>query len=144
MGLVERAWLAVVSGDHTREAMLGGFVQLNHGKRHGVARLRRGDGFAIYSPTERYQDKQPLRMFTALGVVADDEPYLAEPMSMGERGTVRPWRRRIDFLDVRRVSPKDIDLELTSTPHWGYQLRRGLVPLEPGDFGELRRVMSIS
>ncbi|MEU8227560.1 hypothetical protein [Kribbella sp. NPDC048915] len=142
--MTERAWVAVVSAEHTERAVAGGFVQLNHGKRYGVARLQRGDGFAIYSPTERYLGKQPLRMFTALGFVADDAPHQAEPMSMGARGIVRPWRRRIAFLDVRRVSVQDVDLELTRAPNWGYQLRRGLVPLEPNDFEKLQSVMSIS
>jgi hypothetical protein len=140
---LQRAWLGVVSADHTQRAVEGGFIQLNHGKRYGVARLRAGDGFAIYSPTERYRDKQPLRAFTALGVVADEAPYQAEPMSMGARGTIEPWRRRIEFLPVRRVTLRDVDLKLTQGPNWGYQLRRGLVPLSPDDFEALREVMSI-
>ena len=93
----ERAWLGVVSAEHARRAAAGGFIQLNHGKRPGVARLRLGDGFVIYSPTDQYGEKTPLRAFTALGVVADAEPYQAEPMSMGAHGIVRPWRRRVDF-----------------------------------------------
>ena len=143
MNDLNRAWLGVVSADHTRRAVDGGFIQLNHGKRYGVARLRQGDGFAIYSPTERYGEKTPLRAFTALGVVADEAPYQAEPMSMGARGTIEPWRRRIEFLPVRRAVLRDLDLELTRAPNWGYQLRRGLVPLAPEDFAALREVMSI-
>ncbi|TDO58186.1 EVE domain-containing protein [Kribbella sp. VKM Ac-2571] len=144
MNDLNRAWLGVVSADHTRRAVEGGFIQLNHGKRYGVARLREGDGFVIYSPTERYGSKEPLRAFTALGVVADTAPYQAEPMSMGARGTVQPWRRRIEFLPVHRAALREVDLKLTQAPNWGYQLRRGLVPLEPDDFETLREVMSIS
>ncbi|WP_427885628.1 EVE domain-containing protein [Kribbella sp. GL6] len=142
MNDMQRAWLGVVSADHTQRAVQGGFIQLNHGKRYGVARLRRGDGFAIYSPTEQYREKQPLRAFTALGVVADDAPYQAEPMSMGERGTIQPWRRRIEFLPVHRAMLRDVDLELTRRPNWGYQLRRGLVPLEVADFEALLSTMA--
>jgi EVE domain-containing protein len=143
MNDLNRAWLGVVSADHTRRAVDGGFIQLNHGKRYGVARLRKGDGFVIYSPTERYGEKTPLRAFTALGVVADDAPYQAEPMSMGARGTIEPWRRRIEFLPVRRAALRDLDLKLTRQANWGYQLRRGLVPLDPDDFAVLREAMSI-
>jgi hypothetical protein len=143
MNEIQRAWLGVVSADHTQRAVDGGFIQLNHGKRSGVARLRLGDGFVIYSPTQRYGEKSPLRAFTALGVVADEAPYQAQPMSMGARGTIAPWRRRIEFLPVRRAALHDVDLHLTRQPNWGYQLRRGLVPLEPGDFETLREVMSI-
>ncbi|MFD7159863.1 EVE domain-containing protein [Kribbella sp. NPDC059898] len=142
MNEMQRAWLGVVSADHTQRAVQGGFIQLNHGKRYGVARLRRGDGFAIYSPTEQYREKQPLRAFTALGVVADDAPYQAEPMSMGERGTVQPWRRRIEFLPVHRAMLRDVDLQLTRPANWGYQLRRGLVPLTVLDFEALRALMA--
>ncbi|MFD3405623.1 EVE domain-containing protein [Kribbella sp. NPDC058693] len=140
---LQRAWLGVVSADHTQRAVEGGFIQLNHGKRYGVARLRQGDGFVIYSPTEHYREKRPLRAFTALGVVADEAPYQAEPMSMGERGIVQPWRRRIEFLPVHRADVHEVELELTRRPNWGYQLRRGLVPLEPEDFEALREAMSI-
>ena len=143
MNDLNRAWLGVVSADHTQRAVEGGFIQLNHGKRYGVARLREGDGFVIYSPTERYGEKQPLRAFTALGVVADDAPYQAEPMSMGARGTIAPWRRRIEFLPVRRAALRDLELKLTRAANWGYQLRRGLVPLDPDDFAVLREAMSI-
>lgn len=142
MNNLQRAWLGVISADHTRRAVEGGFIQLNHGMRYGVARLRQGDGFAIYSPTERYGEKSPLRAFTALGVVADEAPYQAEPMSMGARGTVEPWRRRIEFLPVHRAPLREVDLKLTQAPNWGYQLRRGLVPLDPEDFETLREFMT--
>ena len=141
---MQRAWLGVISADHTQRAVEGGFIQLNHGKRYGVARLHAGDGFAIYSPTEQYREKRPLRAFTALGVVADEAPYQAEPMSMGDRGIVQPWRRRIEFLPVHRADLRAVELRLTQQPNWGYQLRRGLVPLEPEDFEALRSAMSIS
>jgi hypothetical protein len=139
----QRAWLGVVSAEHARIAVLQSFIQLNHGKRPGVARLREGDGFVIYSPTDRFGDKTPLRAFTALGIVADAEPYLAEPMSMGARGTIRPWRRRIDFLPVHPAPLREVELELTRQPNWGYQLRRGLVPLSVEDFETLRAAMSV-
>lgn len=138
---IRRAWLGVVSAEHAQRGVEGGFIQLNHGKRPGVARLREGDGFAIYSPTDRYREKTPLRAFTALGIVADAEPYLAEPMDMGTHGTVRPWRRRVEFFSVDPVPVRDLDLLLTQAPNWGYQLRRGLVSLPVEDFETLRAAM---
>ena len=139
----ERAWLGVVSAEHARRATEGGFIQLNHGKRYGVARLGTGDGFVIYSPTARLGEKTPLRAFTALGIIADTEPYQADPMSMGRHGTVRPWRRRVAFDDVEPAALADLtaELALTQHPNWGYQLRRGLVPLTPEDFQLLRNAM---
>ena len=136
------AWLGVVSAEHARIAAEHGFIQLNHGKRYNLQRLGGGDGFVIYSPTERFGDKTPLRAFTALGIVADEEPYLAEVMSMGARGNIRPWRRRVDFLPVRPAALRDVRLQLTQEPNWGYQLRRGLVSLPAEDFAVLRSVMT--
>jgi hypothetical protein len=141
----QNAWLGVVSAEHSRYAIEHGIIQLNHGKRSNVARMRRGDGFVYYSPTERMGDKTPLRAFTALGVIADDEPYLAdEVMHMGAAGAVRPWRRRIDYL---RTHPADLrgvagDLALTRKPNWGYGLRLGLVALAVDDFEVLRAAMT--
>src|SRR3954447_6878288 len=139
----QQAWLGVISAEHAQRAVDGGFIQLNHGKRYGVARLRKGDGLAIYSPTERLGDKTPLRAFTALGIIADDEPYEAEPMSMGSHGIVRPWRRRVEFAHVERAALTAVshELVLTQQPNWGYQLRRGLVVLPPEDFQTLRSAM---
>jgi len=34
------------------------------------------------------------------------------------------------------------ELELTSTPNWGYQLRRGLLELSEADFKVIRGAMS--
>ncbi|NIK54377.1 EVE domain-containing protein [Kribbella shirazensis] len=143
MTQMQRAWLGVVSADHTRQAIEGGFIQLNHGKRYGVARLHQGDGFAIYSPTEQYREKRPLRAFTALGVIADATPYQAEPMSMGARGVVQPWRRRVEFARVERAALAQVasELALTQQPNWGYQLHRGLVALPVEDFETLWSVM---
>jgi hypothetical protein len=138
-----RAWLGVVSAEHARIAAEYGFIQLNHGKRYNLARLQQGDGFAIYSPSERRGEKTPLRAFTALGIIADTEPYLAEPMNMGAYGTIRPWRRRVDFQPLSPTKLRDISdsLLLTRDANWGYQLRRGLVSLPTDDFEVLRTAM---
>ncbi|MFE0513401.1 EVE domain-containing protein [Streptomyces sp. NPDC058964] len=142
----QNAWLGVVSAEHASIAVRRGFVQLNHGKRHNLARMNRGDGFVYYSPTQRMGDKGRLRAFTALGVIDDDEPYLAEEvMHMGAKGAIRPWRRNVRFLQLRSVRLSDVsgELLLTRQPNWGYSLRFGLVPLPVGDFGTLRSAMAV-
>lgn len=143
MNDIEQAWLGVVSAEHAAIGAAQNWIQLNHGKRHGVAKLRRGDGFVFYSPTRRLGDRTPLRQVTQLGVVADDEPYLAgEPMNMGSHGTFRPWRRDVTFAEVRPVGVQQLDLDLTRDRNWGYALRYGLVPLTPADFTRLRAAMT--
>ena len=144
LDMPERAWVGVVSADHAAIAVAEGWIQLNHGKKTNLARLRQGDGFVIYSPTLRYKEGPPLRAFTALGIVADEEPYLAEEMmTMTDRAPVQPWRRRVDFQPTQPVAVGTLKgrLELTHDRNWGYALRFGLVPLSPADFILLRDVM---
>ncbi|MEU6375404.1 EVE domain-containing protein [Streptomyces sp. NPDC046909] len=140
-----RAWLGVVSAEHARYAARHGWIQLNNGDRRNLARMSRGDGFVYYSPTERMGDRAKLRSFTALGVIADDEPHLAdEVMDMGAKGTLRPWRRAIEFEDVHAVDLRTVTggLVLTQQPNWGYGLRFGLVSLAIEDFELLRATMT--
>lgn len=137
------AWLGVVSAEHAAIAAAEGWIQLNHGKRTNLARLSQGDGFVIYSSKQKMTDTKPLKMITQVGIVADEEPFLAEqPMSMGARGTIQPWRRKVDFAQITPVPIADLELELTSAPNWGYALRYGMVPLTPEDFAVIQKATS--
>lgn len=137
-----RAWLGVVSAAHVRIGVRHGFAQVQHGKRSGLDRLRRGDGFVYYSPAEEMRGSVPLRAFTALGVVADDESFPAEQV-MAPGSPFRPFRRLVDYEPVQPLALEEVRdrLALTASAHWGYQLRRGLVPLDPRDFALLAGLM---
>ncbi len=54
-------WIGVVSRSHVQIGVKGGFIQLNHGKKAPVQRLRAGDGLAMYSPRTEYPDGEPLQ-----------------------------------------------------------------------------------
>ena len=131
-------WLGVVSAEHVRRGVGLGIAQIGHGKRAGLARMRAGDMLVYYSPVERLGDKIPLRQFTALGIIADDEIWQADEAGF------KPFRRRVRFSDS---TPVDLELvrdqlQLTADLNWGYQLRRGLVPLDQHDVDILRSVMN--
>lgn len=131
------AWLGVVSADHVRRGVSLGIAQLGHGKRSGLARLRRGDWLIYYSPKTSMRDGEPLKQFTAIGEVVDDEIWQAD------EGSFQPFRRHIRYLrDARPVAVADLDLDLTSQPNWGYQLRRGLIPLSERDLATVREAMT--
>jgi hypothetical protein len=133
------AWLGVVSADHVRHGVSLGIAQIGHGKHAGLARMHAGDGFVYYSPTEQLGDKAPLREFTAIGRMRDDEIWQADD------GDFRPFRRRVDYEpDARPVPVAELkgDLELTRQSNWGYALRRGLVPLSDHDFAVILRAMT--
>ena len=122
-------WLGVVSAAHVRRGVSLGIAQIAHGRRPPLARMQCGDWFAYYSPRENMGDSVALQQFTALGTVADDEIWQAD------EGSFQPWRRRVHYLPT---SPVDLaavqrQLELTQGANWGYQLRRGLVPLSTAD-----------
>ena len=126
-------WLGVVSAEHVRRGVGLGIAQIGHGRRSGLAHLHQGDTLIYYSPVERLGDKEPLRQFTALGTVADEEIWQAD------EGDFRPYRRRMDYADVTPVPLADVKdrLRLTASPNWGYQLRHGLLPLDDEDVAVL-------
>ncbi len=123
------AWLGVVSAEHVRQGVGLGIAQIGHGKKAGLANMHRGDLLVYYSPREA-PGGAPLQKFTAIGRVADAVVWQAD------EGDFRPWRRRVDYDTSASPVPLEVlraDLELTSDPHWGHQLRRGLVQLSEHD-----------
>ena len=131
------AWLGVVSADHVRGGCALGIAQISHGARGPLARMLAGDSLTYYSPTERRGDINPLRAFTAIAMLPDDEIWQAD------EGVFRPYRRHANYLVTVSVPLEEVraDLHLTSEPNWGYQLRRGLIPLAPNDADLLRERM---
>lgn len=132
-------WLAVVQREHVLRAVALGIAQVNHGSKAGMQRMRPGDGVAYYSPKTAYPEGDPLREFTAIGVVDEGEPWQAED------GDVRPWRRRVLYVEGIRPAPigslLDV-LELTrGRANWGIILRRGLVELSGHDFAHIAEAM---
>lgn len=133
-----RYWLGVVSAQHVRRGVELGIAQVHHGRRPGLARMAAGDGLVYYSPREQLGSDVPCRQLTALGRVADDEIWQAD------EGDFRPYRRRVEWAPVRPVPLADLQarLLLTSTPNWGYALRRGLLPLDETDFHLIETAMT--
>lgn len=131
------AWLGVVSAEHVRHGVSLGIAQIGHGKRVGLARMQAGDTLIYYSPAEHLGDLTPLRQFTAIGTVADDVIWQAD------EGDFKPFRRRVIYEDAQTLPLGNVKahLRLTTPANWGYQLRRGLVPLDPEDAVLLRESM---
>ena len=131
------SWLGVVSAAHVRRAQHLGIAQINHGSRAGLMRMSAGDTLVYYSSVEERGDTEPLRAFTAFGTIADDEIWQAD------EGSFKPFRRKAVYLDTHPVPLADLKsaLRLTAGPNWGYQLRRGLVPLDEADADVIREAM---
>ena len=88
-----RCWINTISRDHVRVGVDGSFTQAGHGKASGLKRLSAGDRIAFYSSKTSFRDGEPLKAFTAIGRVADEELYQVE-MAPG----FRPWRRNVEFV----------------------------------------------
>lgn len=128
-----RYWVNTVSLEHVLLGVEGGFTQADHGRDTRLRRLRRGDGLAFYSPRTAMGTGKPLQQLTALGAIADDEPYRVEL-----RPDLHPWRRRVDFEEVRAVPIRPLLPMLgfiTDEQKWGLPFRRGLFEVTAGDFG---------
>jgi hypothetical protein len=134
-----RYWISTVSLDHVLGAVAGGFTQADHGKDTRLRRLARGDGIAFYSPRTALRTGRPLQQFTALGVVADDEPYRAGPHGH--------WRRRVDFESGDRAAAVPVRPLLPvlgfvdDEERWGLPFRRGLFEVQAGDFAAIAGAM---
>jgi hypothetical protein len=133
-----RYWLGVAHRDHVRHGVEQGIAQVNHGSRAGIQRLAPGDGLVYYSPRDASPDGAALRAFTAIGRVADGDPWQGPAVTMAAKGEVRPWRRRVEYVDGAAETPILAllpVLDLTrDTPNWGWLMRRGLLELTARDF----------
>ncbi len=115
-----RHWVIVVSREHARRGVTGGFVMANHGKRAPLARMSRGDGILIYSPTTSHPGGEPLRAVTVVGEVTGDEP---EPSDVIVGGFCRatklreiqplPLEQIRDHLPVARLRFGFVELDVT-------------------------------
>lgn len=132
-------WIGVVSRAHVQIGLRGGFVQLNHGKRAALQRMKAGDRLAMYSPRTAYPDGAPLQAFTALGTVRSGTVYQAEMTP-----DFRPYRLDVDFDACREASIRPLLSQLSFIPdptHWGAAFRFGYLKVPPGDFARIEAAM---
>lgn len=130
-------WINTVSADHVQRGVAGGFTQANHGKPHMLRRMARGDWIIFYSPKTALEQGESLQAFTAIGRVADDEPY--------QSGPSHPWRRTMEFLPCTAtpIRPLLDRLDFIVDPQrWGYKFRFGVFRIEEPDFELIRTAMT--
>jgi hypothetical protein len=137
-----RYWVVVANRDHVRRAVEAGVAQLTYGRREGLDGMRESDGIAFYSARE-LPEGSPLRAFTAVGRVADDELYR---VGAGDSDW-RPWRRRVDYRpDVADAPIRPLLHVLEFTRHsydWGLTLRPGFLEVSRHDFEVIEQAMRV-
>ncbi|WP_326548761.1 EVE domain-containing protein [Mycolicibacterium sp. ND9-15] len=133
-------WINTVSRDHVALSVRGRFAQANHGKPHMLRKMARGDWIVFYSPRTVYPDGPPLQAFTAIGQIADDEPYL-DPGSPD----IERWRRNVDFIDSSETPIRPLLEQLDfiqDKARWGYKFRFGVFKIDDADLEVIRSAMT--
>ncbi|OBI81128.1 EVE domain-containing protein [Mycobacterium sp. E740] len=133
-------WINTVSRDHVEFGVRGRFTQANHGRPTMLRKMERGDWIVFYSPRTVYPDGPPLQAFTAIGRVADDEPYLDHASSDFES-----WRRNVDFLDAVETPIRPLIEQLgfiENKARWGYKFRSGVFRIDDDDLEVIRSAMT--
>ena len=136
--MTTRHWIGTVSREHVLIGVAEGFAMLNHGKLAPLKRLSPGDDLIYYSPKTTYPDGEPLKAFTALGMVGASPPYQAE-MGHGMTG----YRIDIDWMPARETPIVQLTDRLEFTcGNWGMLARRGLFEISDADFQTIRAAMT--
>jgi hypothetical protein len=103
--------------------------------------MHAGDGIVYYSPKEEYSGHEPLRAFTALGFVEDEEIWQGE-----ESPDFRPFRRRVKYVATKDV-PAALLIEdlkfIRNKKAWGYVMRFGLIEIPEEDFRYIAAEMGV-
>jgi EVE domain len=134
-----RYWIGVACRDHVMRGVAGGFAQLGHGKRSGLARMRIGDWIAYYSPRTALEGGDTVQAFTAIGEVT------GEITQVSLEGSFCPYRRDVRFernaLEAP-MKPLIPSLSFIKDPaHWGYPFRAGQLEISAEDFATIRAAM---
>jgi len=132
-------WIGVVSRAHVQIGVRGGFIQLNHGKRAPLQRLKAGDMLAMYSPRTEYPHGEPLQAFTALGTVVTGEVYQVEMTP-----DFKPYRVDVRFHPCSEAAIRPLVDRLSfirDKTHWGAPFRFGYLKVPEADFQLIAKAM---
>lgn len=140
---VRRYWIAVACEEHALRGARSqpGFMQVCHGKKAPLARVRPGDVVTYYAPTLTMGGRQRRQAFVTLGLVLPREPYLFD---MG--GGFVPWRRDVRYWQAQPapIAPLLDPLGWSQDgPHWGMRLRFGLAAIAPAQMHCIAQAMGV-
>lgn len=135
-------WIITVSAEHIRRGVEGSFMQVNHGKRAPLARIKPGDGVICYSPNTVFGKPDGLQSFTAIGTVLD-RPIYTHDMGNG----FVPHRRDVAWEPVDPVPIRSLlgALDLTrGKKNWGYGFRFGVTQVAEADFATIAAAFGVT
>ena len=125
-----RHWVGVISKSHVLRGVEGGFTQVCHGKRAPLARMQDGDVFIAYSPKTDMNEGDPLRAFTAIGIIHG--PLVQFDMG----GGFIPFRRNVRwFREAKEISLNSLRSKLAFVRDvgWGMRAKSGHFEIDARD-----------
>jgi len=134
-------WIGVVSRSHIEIGVRGGFMQLNHGKKAPVQRLKAGDYIAVYSPRVSYPGGAPLQAFTAIGKVTTGTVY---QVTLSE--DFKPYRVDVEFLSCAPAPIRPLIATLSfikNKQSWGTAFKFGQLKVSREDFLQVSEAMGV-
>lgn len=135
-------WIAVASAEHVKRGKELGIMQVCHGKKSSLQRLKINDNVIYYSPTVIFKGKDKLQAFTAIGVVKDNTLYQVD---MGNGFC--PFRRNVMWHESQDtpILPLLSQLDFTKEKiSWGYQFRFGLFMISQHDKQCIAKAMNVT
>ncbi len=125
-------WINTVSKDHVLIGKKIGMVQANHGKLAPIKKLNTGDQILFYSPKTSLEKAEPLKAFTAIATIVDENIYQVELSN-----DFKPFRRNALYEDCKEVKIEPLIDKLDfikNKKSWGYIFRFGLFQIGQHDF----------
>lgn len=136
-----RFWIGVASLEHVQGGVKGSFCQVCHGKEGPLKQMQPGDWIVYYSPTLKFEEKEPCRAFTAIGRIQEGEPY---PFEMSE--DFIPYRRDVHFFRAKQAPILPLIEHLSfikDKTKWGFPFRRGSFSISESDFEIIASAMGV-
>ena len=135
-------WIVVACADHVRRGVELGVIQAWHGGAAPLRRIVPASRVACYSPTESFRGRDPLKLFTAFGIVLDEDIFQVD---LGNG--FRPYRRRVRYVHACETSIRvvcdDPDFGLPE-PEWDERLRLGLLRIGETSMDAIARAMLVN
>lgn len=125
-------WINTISKEHVLIGKKDGIVQANHGKPTALKRLKVGDKVIFYSPKTAFENGEPLKAFTALATISDENIYQVELSD-----DFKPYRinARYEECNEVEIQPLIENLDfIRNKKSWGYMFRFGLFEIKEHDF----------
>jgi len=136
---MKKYFLICASADHVQNGVAHGFGQAGHGRKDLMSKPAKGDWLVYYSAKDHFENGQPLQQFTAMGQVADTEPYQPD-----NRSDFKPYRRNVNYQTVRPADIRPLIPKLNfikNKKRWGFYLISGFREISKEDFELIEQAM---